>query len=87
MYCLDAIGNGDGTTDEIWRYTTTPSILGSTSPAVADEKIFIGSGDRRVYCLDAQGNGDGTTDLIWNYQTSDAQPGILSPAAMEFLLK
>jgi len=82
MYCLDAIGNGDGTTDEIWSYITIPSILGSTSPAVADEKVIIGSGDRKVYCLDAQGNGDGTTDMIWNYQTSDAQHGILSSSAI-----
>jgi len=82
MYCLDALGNGDGTTNEIWRYTTGPSILGSTSPGVADEKVYIGSGDRKVYCLDALGNGDGTTDLIWSYETSSAQHGVLSSPAI-----
>ena len=36
----------------------------SSSPAIADGKVFIGSSDGKVYCLDAY-----TGDVIWSYAT------------------
>ena len=42
-----------------------------SSPAVADGKVYVGSGDNKVYCLDAVGNGDGTTNVIWDYTTGN----------------
>ncbi len=38
----------------------------SSSPVVADGKVYVGSQDNKVYCLDAS-NGD----LVWNYTTDD----------------
>ncbi len=69
VFCLDAAGNGDGTTDVIWDFSTGGSIL--STPAVADGKVYVGSNDYSIYCLDAAGNGDGTTDLIWSYTMGD----------------
>ena len=60
VYCLDAIGNGDGTTNLLWSYLTNDMILDS-SPAIAYDKVYIGSMDGDLYCLDAE---DG--DLVWS---------------------
>ena len=62
LYCLDAEGNGDGTTDELWNFSFQNFVC--SSPAVADGKVYIGSNDYKIYCLDAE---DGTE--IWNYTT------------------
>lgn len=62
LYCLDAEGNGDGTTDVIWTYT-----MGDIdSISIYSGKVYVGFGNK-LYCLDADGNGDGTTDLIWSF--------------------
>ncbi len=67
LYCLEAVGNGDGTTDLIWSYTTGGSI--EYSPAVSENRVFVVSDG--ISCVDAYGNGDGTTDLIWNYNNNN----------------
>ena len=79
IYCLDAVGNGDGTTNELWGYTTGSSIY--SSPTVVDGYVYIGSHDKNVYCLDADPFDDGADegiddggasyDLIWSYQTDE----------------
>ena len=76
MYCLNATGNGDGSTTEIWTHLTGGNIY--SSPAVVNNRVYFGSLDRKVYCLDAEGDGDGTTTEIWNYTTG--QPIWSSPA-------
>ena len=38
----------------------------SSSPAVADGKVYVGSYDSKVYCLNAA-----TGAHIWNYTTGD----------------
>ena len=67
VFCLNATGNGDGTTTKIWQYATDGVVY--SSPAVVDDRVYIGSNDHRVYCLDAEGSGDGTTTEHWNYTT------------------
>ena len=62
LYCLDANGNGDGTTNLIWSYETKGTITYHSSPAVADNKVYISSD--KFYCLNA---ADGI--YIWNYTT------------------
>jgi len=47
-----------------WNYTTGEWV--SSSPAVADGKVYIGSADFKIYCLDAT-----TGASIWNYTTGD----------------
>ena len=49
VYCLDAVGNGDGTTNVIWDYTTGDYVL--PSPAVADGKVYVGSLDNKIYAF------------------------------------
>jgi|GEM_PF-1515465 len=48
-----------------WTFTTGGPI--TSSPVIANGKLYINSGDRNVYCLDAY-----TGKLIWNFTT--AQP-------------
>jgi len=50
----------------LWSYATG-SVIGFSSPAVADGKVYIGSWDRNVYALNAT-NGF----RIWNYTTGDS---------------
>jgi hypothetical protein len=59
VYCLNAL-NGS----EIWSYPTDGQV--SSSPAVADGKVYIGSDDKKVYCIDAEAGEE-----IWTYQTGD----------------
>ena len=75
MYCLDAIGNENGTTNVIWTFTEgLPYFLA----AIADDKVYVCSGGDMtttgIYCIDAHGNEDGTTDLIWFWNTEDSFP-------------
>ena len=36
----------------------------TSSPAVVNDRVYVGSFDKRVYCLDAA-----TGDVVWNYTT------------------
>jgi outer membrane protein assembly factor BamB len=47
----------------LWNYSTDGQI--TSSPAVENGRIYIGSQDSKLYCLDAT---DG--DLIWEYKTN-----------------
>ncbi|MBU8920245.1 MAG: PQQ-binding-like beta-propeller repeat protein [Bacteroidales bacterium] len=71
MLCYDALGDGEGSSDQIWHYYIGPSHNIYSSPAVVDGKVYFGVETGEIYCLDAAGNGDGTTDLIWSYMTGD----------------
>jgi hypothetical protein len=57
MYCLDAL-----TGIKLWNYTTGDWV--ASSPAVADDLLFVGSFDHTLYCLNTT-NGH----HIWNYTT------------------
>jgi parallel beta-helix repeat protein len=54
-----------GTNNKLWNYTTGNGV--DSSPAVADGRVYVGSGDGRVYCLDAS-----TGAQVWNYTTGSA---------------
>jgi hypothetical protein len=60
LYCVDAIGNSNGTTNLMWKYTTGSVVY--TSPAIADYKVYFPSYDTNFYCLDAL-----TGQKLWNY--------------------
>jgi outer membrane protein assembly factor BamB/PKD repeat protein len=64
MFCFDAAGNGDGTTDVLWSYPTTGAI---TCSATAYGNVFFGTSSTGVYCVNAN-----TGALVWNYQTLGA---------------
>ncbi|MCX6666051.1 MAG: PQQ-binding-like beta-propeller repeat protein [Euryarchaeota archaeon] len=80
LLCLDAAGNGDGTTSKIWNYTVGFHVL--ASPAIVNNRVYFGCYNKNVYCLNATGNGDGTTNLIWKYTTNGAI-GASSPAVVD----
>jgi len=48
-----------------WTYQTNGDV--ESSPAVVDDRVYIGSSDNNVYCLDAT-NGD----ELWNYPTDES---------------
>ncbi len=50
------------TNNLLWRYTTGGAV--SSSPAVVDGKVYVGSSDNKVYCLNAS-----TGAKIWTYAT------------------
>jgi len=45
-----------------WKYTTNMAV--TSSPAVVDGRVYIGSHDQNLYCLDAY-----TGSLIWKFPT------------------
>jgi hypothetical protein len=47
----------------IWNYTTGDRIL-YTSPAVVNDKVYVGSEDKKIYCLN-----ETTGSHVWNYST------------------
>jgi outer membrane protein assembly factor BamB len=75
VYCIN-----ETTGDDIWTYAIMGGEGINSSPAVVNDRVFIGSFrdsqgySSHVYCLDA---GDG--EQIWNYSVSSAVPA--SPAA------
>jgi outer membrane protein assembly factor BamB len=72
VYCIDA-ENGN----YIWSYETGEIKAIYSSPAVADEKVYVGQLDTgKIYCLDAE-----TGAKIWDYATS-AVDGIWSSPAV-----
>jgi hypothetical protein len=61
------------TNSTIWNYATGGYI--ESSPAVVDDRVYIGSADGNVYCINAK---DGTK--IWNYSTGN--PYVFSSPAV-----
>ena len=62
------------TNNVLWSYKTGARI--ESSPAVADGKVYIGSGDDKVYCLDAI-----NCYYIWSYNAGDSV--LSSPAVVD----
>jgi outer membrane protein assembly factor BamB len=50
------------TDDVLWSYQTGNYI--TSSPAVMDGKVYIGSWDKKLYCFDMM-----TGDVLWNFTT------------------
>ena len=81
FYCIDAEGNGDGTTDEFWNYTTGWTY---SSPAVYDGKVFIASQSGILYCFrdneapaipsQPSGSVEGEIGLDYTYSTDTTDP-------------
>ena len=52
------------TNNILWNYTTGDNVV--SSPAVVDDKVYIGSDDCKVYCLNAT-----TGAKVWSYTTGN----------------
>ncbi len=50
------------TDDVLWSYQTESYI--TSSPAVIDGKVYVGSWDKKLYCFDMM-----TGDVLWNFTT------------------
>ena len=61
LYCLDAEGNGDGTTFEYWNIPIGDLGIGAPAPCVSNEKIFLGN-TTGFYCFNTS-NGS----IIWEH--------------------
>ena len=85
LYCLDAL-----TGQKVWSYpisslepATVPTVpryiifAGSTSPAVADERVYIGG--TNLYCLSADSG-----DLIWSFPSVIAESPTVSEGKVFF---
>ena len=64
IWALDAVGNGDGTTDEIWNYTTGGII--HSSPAISNGRLFIGSDDDKLYCVGTPDFSVASSDMVFS---------------------
>lgn len=62
IFCLDAMGNGDGTTDLIWSREIAGGV--TSSIAVENGNIYFGTGHGYVFCLNAN-----TGNETWNFPT------------------
>jgi len=60
IYCLDAL-----TGQEIWKYAIGGSVV--SMPAIAGDRLVLGSLDGYVYCLDIADQNN--VKLAWKYQT------------------
>lgn len=74
VYCLDAIGNGNGTTNLIWS-TSTGYDMWYSSPTAANNKVYIGEAGlgNKIYCFNTS-----TGAQVWAYATGSSVYG--SPA-------
>ena len=64
--------NAPDTNNILWSYTTGDNVR--SSPAITNNKVYIGSKDDKVYCLNAD-----TGAFIWSYTTGnwvDSSPAI-----------
>lgn len=59
------LSTAPNTNTTLWIYTISAGVW-TTSPAVADGRLYIGCEDRNVYCLNAT-----TGAYIWSYKTGD----------------
>ena len=75
FFCLDLIGNGDGTTTELWNYSVDSMIR--SSAAVVNNKVIFSS-TYFQYCLDAESGEE-----IWTYDTNSVTLGRSSPAVAD----
>jgi eukaryotic-like serine/threonine-protein kinase len=69
VYCVNATGNGDGSTHIQWVFQTVGSVV--SPPVVVNERCYVSTGDMgaggRLYCLDATGYSNGTTKKYWEF--------------------
>ena len=65
VYALSQTGSENWHRD-LGTYGGSTPFFGHSSPAIADNKVFVGSWDHKVYALDAD---DGS--ILWSYSTGD----------------
>ncbi|UCE39151.1 MAG: PQQ-binding-like beta-propeller repeat protein [Thermoplasmata archaeon] len=71
IYCLDAVGDGNGGTREIWKYTTPDFVYGS--PSVANGCLFVTDTEGYVYKFGAM-NGTDLTINHWDITLTPPTP-------------
>ena len=69
VVCIDATGKGDVTkTHEVWRHGDL--LVGYSSPALADGRLFVCDNSANVHCLDAK-----TGKTVWEQNVGTVMKG------------
>jgi hypothetical protein len=66
VYALSQSLGSENWHRDLGTYSGSTPFFGHSSPAVADDKVFVGSWDHKVYALD---ESDGS--ILWSYSTGD----------------
>jgi len=76
LYAFNANGCGRPTCQPMW--TAPAGDFVSSSPAVANGKVYVGSGDDLLYAFNANGCGQSTCSALWRGEAIGEQAGLLS---------
>ncbi|MEM4258378.1 MAG: PQQ-binding-like beta-propeller repeat protein [Candidatus Thermoplasmatota archaeon] len=60
--------NAPNTNHSIWKLSLEKEITSAIT--IFENKIYLGSVDKKVYCIDALGDGSGATKIIWTFLTN-----------------
>lgn len=80
LYAFNANGCGQSTCQPLW--TAPAGQFVASSPAVANGKVYIGSGDDFLYAFNAGGCGRSTCNFLWRGMAVGAQAAMLSSPAV-----
>ena len=80
LYAFNAGGCGAPTCQPLW--TAIDGEYVASSPAVANGRVYIGSGDDLLYAFDAKGCNQPTCTALWRGEAIGAQAALLSAPAV-----
>jgi outer membrane protein assembly factor BamB len=80
LYSFNANGCGGPTCQPLW--TAAAGDFVTSSPAVANGRVYIGSGDDLLYAFDANGCHQPTCTALWRGEAIGAQAGLVSTPAV-----
>ena len=80
LYSFNATGCGAPTCQPLWSAPAGDFV--TSSPAVANGRVYIGSGDDLMYVFDANGCHMPTCNFLWRGEAIGAQAALLSTPAV-----
>jgi len=80
VVCMDVTQRGK----ILWTYPTRSHV--ESSPCIADERVYVGSGDDGYYCFLLAPAADGKAQLVWHAPTERCPDAETSPAVHDGLL-
>jgi len=80
LYAFRASGCGRPSCDPLWSAPAGEFV--QSSPAVANGKVYVGSGDDLIYAFDANGCNQPTCSAVWRGEAVGSQAGMVSAPAV-----
>jgi outer membrane protein assembly factor BamB len=80
LYVFNASGCGAPTCQPLWSAPAGDFVM--SSPAVANGRVYIGSGDDLMYVFDANGCHAPTCNFLWRGEAIGAQAALISSPAV-----